>query len=172
MKLSDLWNIVAPITSLVAVVVASGLAYRRSTKEKLSDLRRQAYGAILSELAAVERICAVADEFIMEDELRYFHSDESRTHNDKIAEHMGAARQRYTDDYLVLSEQFIALFERFLTELAASSQNDLPPDEHDHFVRAVRQNRPQLLVQARSEMPRHKSLAERLRLRAAGGSRG
>jgi hypothetical protein len=59
-------NLVGGIIGVVAVVIGSRLTYARSSKEKIWDLRRAAYSVILSELAAIERICDDADEYIAE----------------------------------------------------------------------------------------------------------
>jgi hypothetical protein len=56
--------------TVAGVILGSRLSYRQSFKEKIWDLRRVAYGVILSELAAIEHICASADEYINEAAMR------------------------------------------------------------------------------------------------------
>ena len=50
-------NVITAIATVIAVVVANRLSSKQSVDTKLWDLRRQAYGVILAELASVERIC-------------------------------------------------------------------------------------------------------------------
>ena len=56
--------IITASATVFAVVIANRLSYVRTYKEKLWDLKRPAYGLILSELAAIEQICNSADEYI------------------------------------------------------------------------------------------------------------
>jgi hypothetical protein len=146
-------NFITPVVTVVAVLLTSQLAYGRGNKEKVWDLRRQAYGVILSELAAVDRVCDRAADFMQEDFVRYFHTDYYREHNGQISTHMAVVDARYSSDYLILSDAFLSLFEGFRVALAAGTPNDDPPEEHDRFVGAVKHWRPLLLAQARSEMP-------------------
>jgi hypothetical protein len=57
-------NIITGIMTLVCVFIGSRLSYRRSIKEKFWDVRREAYGGILSELAEVDRITKGADAWM------------------------------------------------------------------------------------------------------------
>jgi hypothetical protein len=59
-----LGNVVTGIATVIAVVIANRLTYSRSTKERLWDLRRQAYGVILAELGAADRIIHGANKYI------------------------------------------------------------------------------------------------------------
>jgi len=144
-------NIVTAIATVVAVVVANRLSYGRSNKEKLWDLRRQTYGLVLAELGEVEQICDGADEYIQQDEGRYFESV-SQNYDAEIAKHMAAIRRRFADDYLILSEPFIALYEEFTREMSGDPYNDLPPERHEKFASALRKYRPLLAALAREEM--------------------
>jgi len=145
-------SLVTAAATVVCVVIANMLTFKRSSREKIWDLRRQAYGAILSALATVERICDSADEYIQEDEERYFHGDDYRRHNSQIAEQMSIARRRFADDYLVFSDEFVALFEKFTRALSDGDLFATPPEEHDHFVEVLRECRLLLLSKARSEI--------------------
>ena len=55
--------------AVLAVIVGNKLSYTRSYNEKIWDLKRPAYGLILSELGEIEGICDSADEYI-DQELR------------------------------------------------------------------------------------------------------
>jgi hypothetical protein len=140
-------------TAIIVAVLTSWLSYARSSKEKLWDLRREAYGTILSAWATAERICDSADEFIGErGEIEYFESTYSKSHDAEIGKQMTIANKRFSDDYLILSDEFIAIYEHFESEAYADNPNDMPPDEHDRFASAIRKNRPLLLGCARAEM--------------------
>jgi hypothetical protein len=102
-------NIVTGIATVISVAIANRLSSNQSGQAKLWDFRRQAYSVILSELASVERVCTVADEYMAENMHHYFESDARSKHN----EHMTALRQRFSDDCLILSDPFIGLFEAF-----------------------------------------------------------
>jgi|HubBroStandDraft_6_1064221.scaffolds.fasta_scaffold666551_2 hypothetical protein len=144
-------NIVTAIAAVVAVVIANRLSYGRSNKEKLWDLRRQAYGLILSELSEVEQICDSADEYIQQDEDRYFESVDQKD-NFAIAKHMEAINRRIADDYLILSDAFISMYGELKKEMSGDPYNDTPPEEHEKFSTAVRKYRPLLIALARGEM--------------------
>jgi hypothetical protein len=106
-------SVIGSVTSAVVVTgLTNRLSCRRTQKEKLWDLRRQAYGEILSELHAVERILGSMDEGISElGEMNYFEGRYSNEDNTRVNEHMGKIGRRFSEDYLILSEKFIALFE-------------------------------------------------------------
>jgi hypothetical protein len=150
-------NVITATATVIAVVIANRLTFRRSSQEKIWDLRRQAYGLILSELATVERICERADEYIQEDEHRYFEGKYSDEDSAEIGEHMSNIEKKFSDDYLVLSESFIALYDRMRDEMRGDPYNDTPPERHASFSSAVRKGRPLLIAQARDEMAIGKS---------------
>ncbi len=149
--------LVTAITTLVSgalgAILTNALTARRSIDEKLWELRRAGYGAILAELGAIEVILDLADEYIRENEIRYFGEDVSRMHNENISEHMRLLRRSYTDNYLICSDKFIGIFENLLHSLDSRDLNLMPPEEHEMFSSAVRAARPKLLRQARDEMP-------------------
>ncbi len=145
-------NIVTGIVTVISVVIANWLSSNQSGQAKLWDFRRQAYGVILSELASVERVCTVADEYMAENVHGYFGSDAQNKHNEQIAGHMGILRQRFSDDYLILSDPFVELFEAFTADLGSGAPDEGYPDEDERFSKAVRKHRPLLLAQARKEM--------------------
>lgn len=139
--------------TVLAVVIANRLSYARSYKEKLWDLRRQTYGVILSELAAVERFCDDADEYISERGYEEYWNNKARERHDaEIANHMGTIRNRFSDDYLILSDAFIGLYDKLMKEMAGNPYNDLPPEQHENFSAGIRKYRPLMSALARSEM--------------------
>ena len=148
----SLENFVTPSVTVLAVLLTNQLTYGRGNKEKLWELRRQAYGVILSELVAVERICGSADRYIEEDLMRYYEGDLYRAHNSNINDHMAVARNRFASDYLILSDDFLDIFDGFTADLSAG-WDESPPEEYDRFATAVRARRPRLATQARREMP-------------------
>jgi hypothetical protein len=144
-------NIITGIATVIAVVIANRLSYARTYKEKLWDLKRPAYGSILSELAAIEQICDSADRYIDEDSDRYFEIIEPK-HNVKIFEHFRVINSRMSDDYLILSEKFIALYDELTKEMAADPNDIDPPQDFETFETAIRKYRPLLLNLARNEI--------------------
>jgi hypothetical protein len=145
-----LGNVVTAIATVIAVVVANRLTYSRSTKERLWDLRRQAYGVILTELAAIDRISHAANEYI-DGVGGYFESEYFGGDVAKIGEHMKVVRDRFSNDYLILSDDFIRIFDTFLGELSGDP-NVAGHDEHLRTRGVITKYRPLLLAQARSEM--------------------
>ncbi|MFH1345223.1 MAG: hypothetical protein ABIL01_29065 [Pseudomonadota bacterium] len=134
----------------MAVVIANWLSYGRTNKEKVWDLRRQAYGLIISELRAVEQICDVVDEYISEVGAMHYFDGPDRKHLAQIHDHMSSIRKRFADDYLILSDGFVTLYEELIKEMTGDPNNN-PPDDHDIFSAAIRKYRPLLTSLARSE---------------------
>jgi hypothetical protein len=137
--------------TVLAVILANRLGYARSYKEKLWDLQLPAYGRVLSELTAIEQICDSADEYIDQDEDRYFESVEQKD-NAKIADHFKIIDQRMADDYLIFSDNFIALFDEMKKEMAGDPYDYDPPADHKKFAAAIRQYRPRLIALAKGEI--------------------
>lgn len=137
---------------------------------KLWDLRREAYGVILSGLGSVDRILDAAEDYIAQDSYLYFNGENSGEHNRRISEYMVAVHQRFSDDYLILSADFIAFFESLSFDMAQAAYEG-PPDDHEIFAAAIRKYRPLLLKQARKEITadgqvtRLRDLGRHLRLR-------
>ena len=154
-------NIVTAVATVISVVIANRLSSSQSGQAKLWDFRRLAYGVIVSELASVERIRAVADEYMAEDPHGYSESDARDRHNEQVAAHIKILRQRFSDDYLILSDPFIALFEVFTADLASGPPDEDYPDEEERFSEAVRKHRPLLLAQARKEVAARRQLWRR-----------
>jgi hypothetical protein len=150
----DVITATATVTAAIAgVIIANGLTYRRSNKERLWDLRRETYGIILSELAAVEQICDGIDEAASERSYLEYWNTKGRERDDaEISDCMSRARKRYTADYLVLSDGFIKAFDELTADMRGDPYNFSPPEEHDSFSAAIRKHRPQLLALAHAEM--------------------
>jgi hypothetical protein len=148
-----LGNIITAVATVGAVVVANRLSYRRSNRERLWDLRRETYGFLLSELASVEHVCDSIDEAIAERSYAAYWETKSRARDDAdIAERMGKVRQRFSDDYLILSDEFIRVFDDLTRESRGDPYNSSPPEEYELFSGAMRKHRPRLLAVAREEM--------------------
>ena len=151
-----LGSVVTAIAALVGVFIASQLHYRRSTRERLWDLRRQAYGVILARLARVERICANIDDIVaMHGGDVYWESDSSTKHSEQIREHMAVMTDRFSDDYLIISKEFVRIFEEFQSELNSGDPNVAADEEENRFGDTIRKYRPLLLAQAVSETKSH-----------------
>ena len=141
------------VSLIVGAVLGNRLTYSRSTKEKLWDLRRQSYGVILSELAAADRIIRGANEYIASGTGGdYFESEYFADDIKKIGEHMRVAHARFSDDYLIFSDEFVRIFEAFLGERDDADPNVAGHNEHLRRRSVITKYRPLLLAQARSEM--------------------
>jgi hypothetical protein len=137
--------------AVLAVVIGNRLSYARTYKEKLWDLKRPAYGSILSELAAIEQICDSADRYIEQDSDRYFETI-AQKHTAKLFRHFEVINKRIADDYLIMSENFIALYDELSKKMSADSEDIDPPEDHEIFAAAIRKYRALLINLARSEM--------------------
>jgi hypothetical protein len=146
-------GIVTGIVTVIGVWLTSQLGYRRSTKEKFWDVRREAYGAILSELAEIDRITKGADVWMATMGTGEYYAD-GRIDQDKvkIGEHMKVVWKRYSDDHLIMSNEFVSLFENFISEFDNVDPNDATHSTHLRGRKIVTRYRALLLAQARSEM--------------------
>ncbi len=145
-------NVITGVVTVISVVLANRLSSSQTGKAKLWDLRRLTYGVIASELSSVKRICDTADSFIEEDAYRYYKSDYRSSHDNRTHQHMVIIRQRFSDDYMTISDEFIKLFESFIAELDAIPPEDIFPENHEMFCAAVRKHRPLILAQGRREI--------------------
>ncbi len=119
-------SMIAPISGIAGVVVGHMLNRGHSQKEKVKDLRRSAYGVILSELSAAQPFYAAVANGIAEDVHSYHSSDRWPRHANRIGEHMSSARQCFEREYLVLSDVFIARYEKMLHDIAAAEDETHP----------------------------------------------
>lgn len=143
-------EIITAAGALIVAWVGHKLGYYRATNERIWDLRREAYSVILLELAKAEKIFDSADQYIQEDEDRYNESDIAQLHGHKIGEHLSAARDRYSSAYLILSDPFVELFEKFESEIPYDD-NDSEHDPKPTFSEVLRKHRKILLAHARQE---------------------
>lgn len=65
-------EVVAVIGPLAGVALGSWLSRGNAKKLKLSEMRREAYGVILSGLATIERHLDWADEMIQDDHMHFY----------------------------------------------------------------------------------------------------
>jgi hypothetical protein len=146
-------NIITAATAVLAVVIANRLSYRSSYNERVWDLRRETYGIILSQLAILERICDGIDEAVNERSYEEYWNTKGRERDDaRISECMGAMQKRFSDDYLILTDEFIDAYNKLMSDMRSDPYDYDPPSEHDDFSKAIRENRPLLLALARREM--------------------
>jgi len=147
-------SLISAISGLAGVFLGGWLTFRNAGKEKLIDLRRNAYGEILFELLEVEKVLDTAAECIAEGGWdRYFNSDVSNKHSEQLSTHMSKIEKRLSGDYLIISDEFRSLYDVFRTERQAS--DDVPfYEEDDTFELALKKHRPLLLAQARKEVTR------------------
>ena len=147
-------SLISAASGLIGVALGGWLTFRNAGKEKLIDLRRSSYGAILFDLSEAEKILDTAAEYISEGGWdRYFDSDAQKKHDQKIADRMGAIDRRLRADYLIISDRFRSLYEDFQRDSAVAEDIGYW-EEDDTFEKAVRKHRPLLLDQARAETMR------------------
>ena len=144
-------NLITAISTLSGAVIGAWLASGRAHKEKVWDLRRQAYGVILSEIAMIDRIMDRVQAMLADDSFRYFDSPERPANEEKIGDHWTKAAQRFADDYLVLSAEFISIFEKLELDNSEES-NESWPEEQDRFASNIKSARVLLAAQARNEV--------------------
>jgi hypothetical protein len=146
-------NALTGVATVVAVVISNLLTSRSTTRERLWELRREGYSAILFELAAIERVCDAADSYIHEmGYMTYWEMEARSRHDNDINERMKKLRDRVSSDYLIFSDEFLSLFDEFERALQTDDNSTLPDDEHDTFCSAVRHFRPRLSALGRSEI--------------------
>lgn len=149
--------IITIATAFIATIGAYFFGYRNAINARIWEIRRDSYGTILFELEKAEQICDEADVYIQENEERYFHSDTSNKHNEKIAEHLGSADNKFAANHLVFSKGFTDLYRKFKTELRSGDSDAMPDEDHEHFTRVLKQNRPKLSAQARRDVGNSKT---------------
>jgi hypothetical protein len=142
-----------PLRSLVSF---SQVTYSRSTKEKFWEVRRQAYGAILAELAEIDRVTKGADEWMATmgqgEYLEAIDRDKIQ-----IGEHLKVVWRRYSDDHLIMSDEFVRVFDDFISEHDKGDPNDATHSLHLYRRKIITKYRALLLAQARKEMAIPKS---------------
>lgn len=136
-------NMLAPLAGIIGVVVGHMLNRGHNRREKIKDLRRVAYSSILSELASAQPAYDRAADEISEDPHAYHASERWDRHYEQISEHVVAARQYYTEQYLILSDAFISRWEAMMDARAVAANSD--PDDpfvnveaHGDIVRSAR----------------------------------
>jgi hypothetical protein len=149
-------NIITAIATVLAVVIANRLSLRKTNQERLWDLRRVAYGTILSDLGKVEQICSNIDDtlgYLQGGWLEYWDTESRVKNENAIHDHMKHLRTTISEDYLILSELFIKTFEEFTQQTSADDDGDSsPPEEQDTFSAAVKAYRPKLMKIAKDEL--------------------
>jgi hypothetical protein len=65
---------------------------------------------------------------------------------------MALVRNRVSDDYLILSDAFIKMYDELTDKMSSDPYNSVPPEDHENFATAIRKYRPRLMALARREM--------------------
>ena len=148
---SNLGSIITGIVTVVGVFLTNRLSYGRSTKEKFWDERRKAYSAILSELAEIDRITKGFDEWLatMGPEIAYESIDEGKV---SVGKHLKVVWRKYSEDHLIMSDEFVRVFERFISEHDAGDPNDATNALHLERRKIITKYRALLLTQARKDL--------------------
>jgi hypothetical protein len=149
-------NIVTALIALISVtagaMLANALTARRSSDEKIWELRRTAYGIVLAKFVSVDRVLDNADQIISQDKKAGVVSPAAAKYYELLGRYSAEVRGLYADNYLVLSEEFIDLLEEFLRTLDNTDPALNVSEEYEIFAAAVRAARPKLLQQAKSEL--------------------
>jgi len=145
-------NLVTVLGTLFGALLGAWLSAGHTHREKVWDLRREAYGVILSEIAMVNRIMSRVVEALKENPHGYFDSPSRPADEARVSEHLKKARQRFADDYLVLSDQFISIFEQMETDISSDDPNDGWLEDQERLAKAINQAHPLLTAQARNEV--------------------
>ena len=151
---SIITGIMTLVMTLVGVFVGSRLSYGRSIKEKFWDVRRKAYSAILSELAEVDRITKGADKWMATMGPGEYFKGSIGEDTSKIREHMKVVWRKYSDDHLIMSDEFVRIFESFISEHDEGDPNDATNARHLRQRKTITKHRALLLAQARKELAR------------------
>jgi hypothetical protein len=136
----------------VGVILTNRLSYGRSTKEKFWNERRKAYSAILSELAEVDRITKGADNWMATMGRAEYFSGSIGEDISKIRGHMHVVWRKYSDDHLIMSDEFVRIFESFISEHDEGDPNDATNTRHLRRRETITKHRALLLEQARKEL--------------------
>src|SRR5260370_6946474 len=108
---------------------------------------------MLAELASIEHICDGIDDAVNERSYEEYWETKSRVRDDaEIAERMGRIQKRFSDDYLILTDEFIKIFDELTGEMRGDPYNTSPPDEHEIFSPPIRKHRPRLMAIPRDEL--------------------
>lgn len=150
--LSVISNMVAPLSGIIGVVVGHVLSRGHNRKEKIRDLRRAAYGAILSELSAAQPFYDAAADRIAEDPHYYHSSDAWDRHYRQINDHMVSARNCFEREYLTLSEAFIDRYEAMMLQKAHARDEADPFANVEAYGAITRSARIDLMKIARNEV--------------------
>jgi hypothetical protein len=152
MEAALITGLITGIVTVFGVWLTNRMTFGRSIKEKFWDERREAYAPILSRLADVDRITKGADEWMNTMGPGEYYNRGIEEDKGKIREHMTVVWKRYSDGHLIMSDEFISLFESFISEHDKGDPNDATNALHLHRRKVITKYRALLLAQARREM--------------------
>jgi hypothetical protein len=89
--------------------------------------------------------------YLGESAREYYNCDQKNIHDTKISEYMGIINDTYNNEYLILSPEFITLFDDF-GRSCSDAWDDYFPSDYLSFAAVVRKYRPLLLEQGRKEV--------------------
>jgi hypothetical protein len=136
---------------VVGAILTNRLTFRRSSREKLWDLRRETYSYIVVRLSRAKKQCADINEYLADDPQRFWNLDKNTT-MDRFYEGIREAFERYSDDNLICSPEFILIFEQFDAATNPDPYNDGPDDTYDLYSTALKKFVPKLVAQAGKEI--------------------
>ena len=73
---------------------------------------------------------------------------------EKIRKHLKVVWRKYSDDHLIMSDEFVRIFDKFISEFDEGDPNDATNALHLHRRKIITKYRDLLLEQARKELAR------------------
>lgn len=146
-------TVLTVLSTLGAVWLGHFLTASHSGKSKLLDLRREAYGRVLAHLKRAEVQCSVIDDHIEHvGAIEYFHGPASNKHASVVGQHLAEARAVVNESFLVASQEFLTVFQKFDVSIDEMDGYASPEEEHAVFAHKLREAMTELLMIARREL--------------------
>jgi ribosomal protein L35AE/L33A len=150
-------ELISPFMALLGVVVGvfltSHLSYKRSSQEKILNIRIISYNEICSSLENAAIMVSSANEFFAENSERAWGNNRFQELLSRIAETVGVARAVFSKNSLALSNSFSTRFKKFVADIEELDYEDLiPPQKYAELARLLSEAIPDLKQQARKEI--------------------
>lgn len=131
------------------------LERHKYTQDRLWDARKEAYSAIIAGLRKTEKASRLVDEGFNSGEAdpeEYFHSDVSTKQIHILWSHWQETQTEYDNARLLVSDEFIAAFEKLHVELDALDEDDIPPLLYRKVANVFTEALPDILATAKNEI--------------------
>jgi hypothetical protein len=149
-------SIIAQIVTVIIVFANNRMAYKRSRREKLWDLKREIYSKVISKvsdiLAAYDKAIEVYNVPGADESLKKTAAENERTVFQKIVE----AQELFRDNYLIFSRAFLRIFQSINGIKMLDLYNYPGPESYDVILaerkRWLNELHESLVKQARKEL--------------------